>query len=96
MEIIRRDSVAYRNAIVANGSADAAFGLNSKNDWDLAAADLIVTEAGGIISSHDGSTLEYNRKTPVLLSFLAAGPNLHAALKARVGYVKLDPRRSTQ
>jgi hypothetical protein len=30
------------------------------------------------------------------LSFLAAGPNLHAALKARVGYVKLDPRRSAQ
>jgi len=96
MEIIQRDSVAYRIAMVANGSADAAFGLNSKNDWDLAAADLIVTEAGGIMSSHDGSTLEYNRKTPVQLSFLAAGPNLHAALKARVGHVKLDRRKSGQ
>ena len=29
MEIIQRDSVAYRIAMVANGSADAAFGLAS-------------------------------------------------------------------
>jgi myo-inositol-1(or 4)-monophosphatase len=96
MDIIQRDSVAYRIAMVASGSADAAFGLNSKNDWDLAAADLIVTEAGGMMTSHDGQTLEYNRETPIQRSFLAAGPCLHAALSARVGYVKLNARRAAE
>jgi len=45
MQIIHRDSVAYRLALVASGEADAAFGLYTKRDWDLAAADLIVHEA---------------------------------------------------
>ena len=34
MDIIQRDSVAYRLALVASGVADAALGLNAKYDWD--------------------------------------------------------------
>ena len=96
MDIIQRDSVAYRIALVACAEVDAAFGLNTKNDWDLAAADLILREAGGIMTSHDGLTMEYNRESPVQRSFLAAGPCLHAALSARVSYVKLTPRRTAE
>ena len=33
MQVIQRDSVAYRIALVVSGDADAAFGHNSKNDW---------------------------------------------------------------
>ncbi len=93
MDVIQRDSVAYRIALVAGGDVDAAFALNSKNDWDLAAADLIVHEAGGLMTSHDGHTLQYNRETPVQRSFMAAGPDLYAALYARVGRIRLDARR---
>lgn len=89
MEIIQRDSVAYRLALVASGVADAAFGLNTKSDWDLAAADLIVHEAGGLVSSHDGKQLVYNQEDTLQRSFLAAGPAMYAALFARIGYVKL-------
>ena len=96
MQVIQRDSVAYRIALVANGEADAAFGLNSKNDWDLAAADLIVTEAGGLMTSHNGQTIEYNREKPIQQSFLAAGRPLHAALLARVGHIKLPVRREIE
>jgi myo-inositol-1(or 4)-monophosphatase len=73
MQVIQRDSVAYRIAFVVSGDADAAFGLNSKNDWHLAAAELIVTEAGGVMTSHNGQTIEYKRETPIQQSFLAAG-----------------------
>jgi myo-inositol-1(or 4)-monophosphatase len=89
MDVLQRDSVAYRLALVACGQADAAFGLNTKNDWDLAAADLIVQEAGGIVTSHDGAPLVYNRETVRHRSFLAAGPRLYDALFARIGQVKL-------
>jgi myo-inositol-1(or 4)-monophosphatase len=96
MQIIQRDSVAYRLALVASGEADAAFGLNTKHDWDLAAADLIVHEAGGLVSSHDGKPLVYNRVNTLQRSFLAAGPAMHAALFARIGYVKLRSQRARQ
>jgi myo-inositol-1(or 4)-monophosphatase len=82
MQIIQRDSVAYRLALVASGEADAAFGLNTKHDWDLAAADLIVHEAGGLVSSHDGEPLVYNGVDTLQRSFLAAGPAMHATLLA--------------
>ena len=77
MDVLQRDSVAYRLALVACDQADAALGLNSKNDWDLAAADLIVQEAGGIVSAHDGAPLVYNRESARHRSFLAAGPRLY-------------------
>ncbi len=94
MDVIQRDSVAYRFALVASGAVDAALGLNSKNDWDLAAADLIVREAGGRVTSHDGQTLIYNTERATHRSFIAAGPALHDALFARVGQVKLRPQQS--
>jgi myo-inositol-1(or 4)-monophosphatase len=96
MDIIQRDSVAYRIALVASANVDAAFGLNTKNDWDLAAADLIVTEAGGIMTSHDGLIMEYNRETPTQRSFLAAGPRLHTALSARVSHIRLPSQRTAE
>ena len=46
MRIESRNSIAYRIVQVACGAFDAALALSSKNDWDLAAADLIAREAG--------------------------------------------------
>lgn len=89
MQIVQRDSVAYRLAMVASGEVDAALGLNSKQDWDLAAADLIVHEAGGLFTTHDGRPMRYNTDTTTQRSFVGAGPALHRALFARVGNVKL-------
>jgi myo-inositol-1(or 4)-monophosphatase len=42
-------SLAYRLALVASGSLDATFIKPASHDWDLAAADLILAEAGGSI-----------------------------------------------
>ncbi|ABS62253.1 Inositol-phosphate phosphatase [Parvibaculum lavamentivorans DS-1] len=89
MDISDRNSVAYRIALVASGQADATLALNGKNDWDLAAADLILHEAGGRMTTHDGTQLLYNRPTTRHPSLLAAGPALYDALFARVGAVKL-------
>jgi len=89
MNVIDRNSVAYRLALVASGAVDAALALNSKNDWDLAAGDLIVREAGGRVSSHDGQTLMYNTARPSHRSFVASGPLIYDALFSRVGQLKL-------
>lgn len=89
MEIIERNSVAYRIALVACDQADAAIALNTKNDWDLAAAELVLLEAGGRFTSHEGKVLIYNRELPRHRSFLAAGSTLYAPLFARVGALTL-------
>jgi myo-inositol-1(or 4)-monophosphatase len=75
-----RSSIAYRMALVAEGQFDAMVSLSKKSDWDLAAADLIVREAGGRVTTGEGETLHYNREEPVQGSVVAAPPLLHERL----------------
>lgn len=90
MEIETRNSIAYRLALVACGAFDAAVALSAKHDWDLAAADLIVQEAGGRATAHNGEILRYNGGEPLQPSIVAAGPALHARLLERVRDLKLS------
>ncbi|MDD9909443.1 MAG: 3'(2'),5'-bisphosphate nucleotidase CysQ [Ahrensia sp.] len=55
-------SLAYRLAMIATGEVDIALARGSAQDWDLAAADLIVERAGGRLSTLDGAELAYNRR----------------------------------
>ena len=52
-------SLAYRIAIVANGEFDATFVKPDSHDWDLAAADIILREAGGHILDSRGEAPRY-------------------------------------
>lgn len=84
MEIETRGSIAYRLALVANGSFDAMLALSAKRDWDLAAGDLIVREAGGRVTTHTGAPMRYNGKETLQPSVVAAGADLHPLLVDRV------------
>ena len=76
-------SLALRLCLVADASFDAAFAIGRKSDWDLAAGDLIVREAGGRVSDLGGEMLVYNRAETRQNGFVAAAPALHAAIVAR-------------
>jgi myo-inositol-1(or 4)-monophosphatase len=89
MEVETRNSIAYRLALVANGSFDAMMALSAKRDWDLAAADIVLSEAGGIVTAHDGSALVYNRPAALQISVVGAGPALHAKILERVSHIDL-------
>ncbi|HUO99737.1 MAG TPA: 3'(2'),5'-bisphosphate nucleotidase CysQ [Rhizomicrobium sp.] len=78
------NSIAYRVSLVASGAFDAAITMVATHDWDIAAADIIVREAGGVITSLEGEPPRYNLPQAVQPSVLAAGPALHAALRARL------------
>ena len=56
----RIGSLALRLARVGEGTLDAAFAGGNSRDWDLAAADLIVHEAGGEMTTLAGEPLVYN------------------------------------
>jgi myo-inositol-1(or 4)-monophosphatase len=93
MEIEQRSSIAYRVALVATGQWDAMMALSAKHDWDLAAADIILTEAGGRLTTHKGDVLRYNGTDATQPSVVGAGMALHAELLKRVQHLNL-PRRS--
>jgi myo-inositol-1(or 4)-monophosphatase len=76
----RVPSLALRLARVATGALDGTFTSPNSHDWDLAAADLLVHEAGGVVTTLTGQLLVYNRPDPVHGALIAAGGARHAVL----------------
>ncbi len=76
----RVPSLALRLARVATGALDGTFAAPNSHDWDLAAADLLVHEAGGLMTTLTGQSVIYNRPDPVHAALVAAGRARHAVL----------------
>ncbi len=72
-------SLALRLARVAQGVCDIAIAGGASHDWDLAAADLLVHEAGGAMTQVGGGTVSYNHPVPRHGMLVAAGRDRHAA-----------------
>jgi myo-inositol-1(or 4)-monophosphatase len=87
MRVESRNSIAYRMCLVADGRFDAAVALSPKNEWDLAAADLIVREAGGLATDHFGRRFAYNAPIPKAPSVICAAPALHPLILERVTHI---------
>lgn len=83
LETIWVNSIAYRLSLIAAGRCDGTLSLSAKSDWDLAAAHLLVHEAGGVITTRNGGEIFYNGAVPEHDSVVAAGPKLHKALLER-------------
>jgi myo-inositol-1(or 4)-monophosphatase len=77
IHIETRSSIAYRMALVAAGQFDAAIVLSPKHDWDMAAGDVIVREAGGVVTAKDGHSLWFGGPSAMQRSMICAGPLLH-------------------
>jgi myo-inositol-1(or 4)-monophosphatase len=73
-------SLALRLARVAQGVCDIAIAGGNSHDWDLAAADLLVHESGGVITPVEGGFVTYNRPVPRHGALVAAGRDRHATL----------------
>lgn len=76
----RSYSLALRLARVAQGTLEAAFASGGSHDWDLAAADLLVHEAGGVMTDFAGRPPSYNRQQGAHGALIAAGFARHDAL----------------
>jgi myo-inositol-1(or 4)-monophosphatase len=87
----RVHSLALRIVRVAHSELDAALAGGNGADWDLAAADLLVHEAGGVMTALDGLPLIYNRPEPVHGVLLAAGRERFGALIDLVRAQVSDP-----
>ena len=78
------NSMAYRMVLVAAGKADATVSFTPKSDWDVAAAALIASEAGAVVSDLRGKTPRFDGPSTSGFGVICASPSLHALLLERV------------
>lgn len=79
-----RSSLAYRLCLVAQGQFDAMFTFRRTWEWDVAAGDLICTEAGAAVTNKVKGITRYNQERPYHNGLVAGSPQLHRQLSARI------------
>ena len=78
------NSIALRIAMVAAGEADLVATLRWGNEWDIAAAALIASEAGASVTDALGQPLAFNQPRPRAFGVLATASAIHGAAVARL------------
>lgn len=68
-------SIAYSLALVAAGRIDGVINLGTQNEWDIAAAILLVQTAGGIVVDMDLKPIQCNQPHPTVKGIIAARPD---------------------
>ena len=89
-----RPSLAYRMALVAQGRFDGMLTLRPSWEWDIAAGDLILREAGAVCTDRAGAVLRFNRgysaldavirfnnPVPKVNGVIAAGAQIHRMIR---------------
>lgn len=84
MAYIKANSLALRHAWLAEGKGDLVVTANPKCDWDLAAATLLVTEAGGHCGDHHGEPYQFNRENVRHYPVVACHKNLLPPIAKRL------------
>ena len=79
-DILPTGSTAYKLARVAGGEADGFVSRGTKSEWDVCAADLLVREAGGVVSDIRGERYRYNREVPEVSGAVAGTARVHEEL----------------
>lgn len=70
-------SIAYKLALIAAGKAQAVFSLGQKNEWDIAAGVLLVTEAGGMVTDLHGKQFQFNHENVLVDGIIATTKSCH-------------------
>jgi 3'(2'), 5'-bisphosphate nucleotidase len=75
-------SVGIKCALIAEGERDLYIHpVPYLKEWDTCAPELIVTEAGGVVTDCRGDALRYNKDSPSQPhGIVACGPDVHEAV----------------
>ncbi len=93
--VIHIGSIGIKLALIARGDADAYINLarGKCREWDICAPELILSEAGGILTGLDGSTITYNKEDVYdRRGLLASNNTLHSELSDKIA--KFEANRS--
>ena len=70
-------SLALKLCLVAAGRYDGYLTWRRSHDWDIAAAALILSEAGALLTDPGGQPIRLNQPEPHHSGLIAANPHLH-------------------
>ena len=81
-----RPSLAYRLALVAEGRFDAMIALGRSWEWDICAGHLLVSEAGGSVTTNFGDEIVYNSKAGSSKGIIAGNPSVHKSVTKELNF----------
>ena len=74
-------SASSKYCMIAKGEIDLAPKFGACSEWDVAAAQVIVEESGGLVASVGaGKTMGYNKPSMTVLPFVAFGKRVHGMI----------------
>ena len=79
-----RPSLAYRMALVAEGSFDGMITFRNTWEWDICAGALIASEAGAVVSDRRGARLQFNVASAMTKGMIAASQTVHYEILQRL------------
>jgi 3'(2'), 5'-bisphosphate nucleotidase len=84
--VLETYSAGIKLAQVARGEADVySCEYEAMNDWDIAAGEILVAEAGGRVTTNQGRALHFGRSDPLQTGrLLATNGAVHEAVMARL------------
>ncbi len=82
--VFKPNSIALRLAMVADDRADLVVSTRWGSEWDIAAAHVIVEEAGAMVTDAHGKKLRYNGTHGQAFGVLCTSKGIHDAAVARV------------
>lgn len=74
---------SYKGCLLARGDVEVYYRFGRIMEWDTAAMDIIITEAGGIFCGMDGNLFKYNKEDP-------RNPTGFYALNLKENALKMD------
>ncbi len=78
---LEKSSIGLRLCALAAGDADMYINTNKSNKWDTASGEVILSEAGGVITDFDSKKLDYGKEGSAWeRSFIASNMALHGKL----------------
>ena len=80
-ELFPVGSIAYKLARLSAGLSDATLSLTPKNEWDIAAGVILVTEAGGQVTDLSGYTHQFNQANTLVDGIIAATPDAYDIIR---------------
>lgn len=83
--VFKPNSIALRIAMVASDEADLVATLRWGNEWDIAAAALIASEAGAGVADALGQPLLFNKPDPRAFGVLVTAQGLQGPAVERLG-----------
>ncbi|RMF92713.1 MAG: hypothetical protein D6736_02925 [Nitrospinota bacterium] len=83
------ENYGFSGSLVAAGRADATFSLGPKNEWDIAAGVLIVTESGGTVTDQTGTPFLFNQPQTLVNGIVAATSQAYPVIRKLIAQVTI-------